>query len=209
MWSATRTPSFLPAWMLNLLCLASLVYGAQAVSASPAAAAAGNGAGVIRFSDQFAFFIVDSQHELVSFHGTNLSFAQICSGVPFEFDPLTIQLIDSPSGALHALFFGDEHHVVIYPSNGWPNPDHVGPGDCPALAVLPVVASGTAHLVRTDNDIEVSGQGANAFGWTAEGVPFTPSGGKLNYSETVRALVKPGGGDLQPLTVNIRLVPVP
>jgi len=164
---------------------------------------------VIRFSDQVAFFVVDSEHGVVSFHGTDLSFAQICSGAPFDFDPLSIQLIDSPSGALHALFRGSEHHVVIYPSNGWPNPDHVGPGDCPALAVLPVLASGTAQLVRTDNDIEVTGQGANAFGWSAEGVLLTPSGGKLNYSETVRALVDPGGGDIRILQMAIRLVPIP
>ena len=206
--SPTKVRSLLSAWTLDLLCLGSLVYGLQAASVSPAAAS-GNGAGVVRFSQQDAFFIVDSEHGLVSFHGTNLSFAQICSGVPFEFDPLTIQLVDSPSGALHVLFSGEESHVVLYPSAGWPNPDHIGPGDCPALAALPVVASGTTHLIRTDNDIKVSGPGADAFGWTAEGVIFSPSGEKFNYSETARALVKPGSGELQELKVDIRLVPIP
>src|SRR5262245_48902284 len=114
-----KTRSLPSVWTLRLLCLGSFLYGAQAVSVRPAAAA-GNGAGVIRFSDQVAFFIVDSEHDLVSFHGTDLSFAQICSGVPFEFDPMTIQLIDTPTGALHALFSGDEHHVIVYPANGWP-----------------------------------------------------------------------------------------
>jgi hypothetical protein len=204
----TKTRSLFSAWTL-ILGLGSFVCSAQAVSVSPAAAASGNGAGVIRFSDQFAFFIVDSEHGLVSFHGTNLSFAQICSGVPFEFDPLRIQFINTPTGAIHALFSGAEHHVVIYPANGWPNPEHIGLGDCPALATLPVLASGTAHLIRTDNDITVAGRGADAFGWTAEGVLYGPTGGKLRYSETVRALVEPGGGDVRTLELDIRLVPIP
>jgi len=203
--SPVKTRSLLSAWTLTLLCLGSLEYSAQAVSVSPAAAAAG----VIRYSDQANFFVVDSEHGLVSYHGTNLSFAQICSGVPFEFDPLRFQFIHSPSGALHALFSGDEHHVIIYPSSGWPNPDHIGPGDCPTLVSLPVLASGTAHVVSTDNDATLSGQGADAFGWTAQGVLFYPSGGKLSYSETVRALVEPGAGELRLLKVDIRLVPIP
>jgi hypothetical protein len=170
------------------------------------------GAGVIRFTDQVAFFIVDDAGGLVSFHGTNISFADICSGVPFEFDPLSIQLIATASGALHALFKGKEHNVIIYPAANWPNPDQIGPGDCPILATLPVLASGPVRLVRTDNDIEVSGRGADAFGWTSSGVLTSPTGQRFSYSETVRALVepaqKPGDPEFRTLVIDIRLVPI-
>ena len=171
------------------------------------------GAGVIRFTDQVGFFIVDAAGGLVSFHGTNISFADICSGVPFEFDPLSIQLIDTPTGALHALFTGKEHNVILYPAANWPDPDQIGPGDCPILATLPVLASGPVRLVRTDNDIAVSGRGADAFGWTSSGVLTSPTGQRFNYSETVRALVepahKPGDPEFRMMVTDIRLVPIP
>lgn len=170
------------------------------------------GAGVIRFSDQVGFFIVDPAGGLVSFHGTDVSFADICSGAPFEFDPLDIQLVATPAGALHALFQGKEHHVIIYPAANWPDPDQIGPGDCPVLATLPVLASGSARLVRTDNDIELSGQGADAFGWTASGKLTSPTGQEFNYYETVRALVepasKPGPRGFRILVNSIRLDPM-
>ena len=166
--------------------------------------------GVIRFQDQIAFFIVDPASGLMSFHGIDASFAQICSGAPVQFDDFSIQLVNSPSGPLHALFTGQEHSVFIYPA--LPLGNHIGPQDCPILAGLPVLASGKARLVRTDNDLLGSGAtGANAFGWSASGNLTDPTGRVVQYSETVRALLTPGQdpatAELKELQTSIRLIP--
>ena len=189
-----------------VLCFA--VLGLILCPPTPAGASPGSGAFVVRFQDQIGFFIVDDAAGLMSFHGTDLTFAQICSGGPFAFEDLDIQLVISPTGPLHALFTSPEHHVVIYPTATLPDPHHVGPGDCPILATLPVLASGTARLVRTDNDLTFSGNGANAYGWTSNGTLLQAGTSKaLTYSETVRGVILPGTSDPRDLKASIRLAP--
>jgi hypothetical protein len=163
---------------------------------------------VIRFQDQVEFFVVDKEHGLLSLHGLGQSFSQLCSGVPFTVDDLDIQLVDSPTSALHLLFTGAEHTVWIYPAPQLPDPNHFGPEDCPILAGLPVLATGKARVVRTDNDVTLDGPGADAFGWTAEGALTGPSGEPLRYGETVRLEVPPSNATLRELKVDVRLVPV-
>ena len=145
----------------------------------------------------------------MSFHGIDASFAQICSGAPVQFDDFSIQLVTAPSGPIHALFTGQEHSVYIYPA--LPLGNHIGPQDCPILAGLPVLASGKARLVRTDNDLLGSGAGANAFGWSASGNLTDPTGRVIQYSETVRALLTPGqdpaAAEPRDLQTSIRLTP--
>ena len=175
-----------------------------------AAAAPGSGTVVVRFQDQVGFFIVDDATGLMSFHGTSLTFAQICSGGGVTFENLDIQLLLSPAGPLHALFTSSSHPVVIYPSTTLPDPHHIGLGDCPILAGLVPVASGTARLVRTDNDLLGSGSRANAFGWTSSGtLTETGIGRALKYSETVRAVMVPGAVEPSEVRTSIRLTPGP
>jgi hypothetical protein len=101
------------------------------------------------------------------------------------------------------------HTAILYPVANWPDPNQIGPGDCPILATLPVLASGPVRPVRTDNDIALSGRGANAFGWTSSGVLASPTGQRFNYSETIRAQVepaqKPGDPEFRILVTDIRL----
>jgi len=165
------------------------------------------GAGVVRFNDQVGFFIIDQARGLMSFHGTEQTFAQLCSGVPITIEPLTIQLVQTPVGALHALFSGQEHPVLIYPAPSLPDPNHMGREDCPIIASLPVLASGRARLVRTDNDITVQGPGSDAFGWSATGTLKGASGADVNYNETVRALVIKGADEIRTLQLAIQLLP--
>lgn len=183
-----------------LTALAALTLG------GPATAEPGKGAVVVRFQDQMGFFIADPKSGLLSFHGTEATFAEICSGAPFSFDDLDIQMIVNPAGPLHFLFTASDHHVVIYPSTSLPDPNHIGPEDCPILVALPVIASGTARLVRTDNDITVAGPGANAFGWMCNGVlTETATGLPIQYHEVARALVLPGSSELRELQITIQL----
>jgi hypothetical protein len=196
--------------LLGRLVSCIALIAATGPSTAVAAPAFPGQSGVIRFQDQMAFFIVDPGSGLMSFHGIDATFAQICSGAPVQFDDFSIQLVISPSGPLHALFTGQEHSVYIYPA--LPLGNHIGPQDCPILAGLPLLASGKARLVRTDNDLTGSGAaGADAFGWSASGNLTDPAGRVLQYSETVRGLLTPGQdfGTAEPkeLQTSIRLLP--
>jgi hypothetical protein len=195
---------FRPAICLALLALTALA------TASPAAPAFPGQSGVIRFQDQVAFFIVDPTSGLMTFHGIDATFAQICAGGPVTFDDFSIQLVASPAGALHALFSAEEHSVYVYPAVALGH--HAGPADCPILAGLTPLASGKARLIRTDNDLLGSGSaGANSTGWSAVGALNGPDGRAYQYSETVRVLLTPGQ-DFQTaepidLQTSIRLIP--
>lgn len=168
---------------------------------------AGAGAFVARFQDQIGFFIVDEARGLMSFHGTDQTFAQICSGGGLTFEDLNLQLVGSPAGPLHMLMTGAEHPVVIYPIVSLPDPHHVGPGDCAILATLQPLASGRVRLVRTDNDLTASGPGGDAFGWTCNGTLMDATGASKKYAETVRAVVTPGAVDPLEVQSSIRLTP--
>jgi hypothetical protein len=162
------------------------------------------GAFVVRFQDQLGFFVVDEANGLMSFHGTDQTFAQICAGGGLTFENLDIQLVGAPTGVLHALFTSADQPVVIYPIASLPDPHHVGPGDCPILANLQPVAWGRARLVRTDNDLLGTGS-ANAFGWTCNGVLTDATGASRVYGETVRAVTTPGELEPREVQTSIRL----
>jgi hypothetical protein len=153
--------------------------------------------GVIRFVDGIGFFVTDFARGLTAFHGSSTTIAETCAGTPPIPDDLDIQLIDSPTGALHALFTASNHHVLIYPAS---------PPGCAHWANLPLLASGQARLFRTDNDLVDGGPGANAFGWQATGeLEDQATGGALRYSEVVRVLVPPSGPCCRELAIAIRL----
>jgi hypothetical protein len=153
--------------------------------------------GVIRFVDGIGFFVTDYDRGLTAFHGSSTTLAEFCAGAPPVPDPLSVQLISSPSGALHALFTAPAHHVLIYPAS---------PPGCAFWATLPLLASGQAKLIRTDNDLVDAGPGANAFGWQANGVlTDRVTGSAVRYSEVARMLVPPSGACCQELVVAIRL----
>ena len=171
----------------TLVLVTGLVVGA-AIAASPGRSLAappanpGN-SGVIRFADLVDFFVIDPKSGFTSIHSTSTPLADLCSGTPPDVDLLNIQLIASPSGALHALFMGSEHNVQIYPAS---------PPGCANWKNLPLLYSGVVHIVRTDNDIQVSGPGADAFGWTATGtLTDHVHGGTVSYREVVRLVINP------------------
>ena len=139
--------------------------------------------GVVRFSDFFGFFVYDLDRGLLSIHSTSTPFAEICEGTPPVVDFLDIQTIATASG-LHAIFKGQDHNVEIYPAV---------PFDCSFLASAPLIAVGTAQIVRTDNDVLGSGSpGIDAFGWQAHGILFdAETAGLVRYTEIVRVLATP------------------
>ena len=150
--------------------------------------------GIIRFGDFVGFFVYDFQRGLLSIHSTSTPLADVCAGTPPIVDLLDIQTIATASG-LHAIFQGQNHNVLIYPAV---------PVDCSFLATAPLLAAGSAHLIRTDNDLLGSGSpGVNAFGWQAEGnLLDVATGGSIRYTEIVRLLFTT---DVEELVVDIRL----
>lgn len=72
----------------------------------------------------------------------------------------------------------------------------------------PVIAAGTGHLVYTDNDFVNIGPGANAFGFTIEGIlTSVPGGGPVRVKATVRSLNLPDGS-FRKVTSRLSLTPV-
>jgi hypothetical protein len=157
--------------------------------------------GVIRVEGRNAFFVVDGERNLMSFHGQGVTIQDWCAGAR-DFDVFDRQFIEVPSGAIEALYLSADHHVWIYPA---------APFDCAVLVGLPLLADGEARLVRVDNDLlGFGGPGANSFGWTSTGILTDPATGEpVHYTETVRALIspfaEPGPGDVDEILVAIRL----
>jgi hypothetical protein len=72
----------------------------------------------------------------------------------------------------------------------------------------PVIAAGTGHAVYTDNDFEVTGPGANAFGLDIGGILTTAPGGEpVRVQGTVRSLNMPDGS-FRRVTSHLSLTPV-
>jgi hypothetical protein len=189
-----------------------LAFGVDhALALEPASASPGNpgNSGVIRFTDGMGFFFIDYQSGLMSFHGIQTSFAELCAGSPPVFDPLNIQLIFSPTGTLHALISAEAHTVFIYPAATFPDPHHIGLADCPILEGLPLLATGQARVIRTDNDIFGSdAPGADSFGLNSTGMlEDIVNGGTVGYTEIFQGLVQPDSDEVNVVKLSITLSP--
>jgi hypothetical protein len=165
--------------------------------------------GVLRIQDAVTSFFIDYESRLMSFHGIQTTLADICTGTPPAFDPIDIQLIFSPAGTLHFLATADSHTVHIYPAAIFPDPNHVGPADCPILVGLPLLATGQARMVRTDNDLFGSpAPGSDAFGMSSTGMlDDVVNGGTVGYTETFEAIVFPHTDEVTLINLDIRLNP--
>ena len=70
------------------------------------------------------------------------------------------------------------------------------------------IASGTGHMVYTDNDLAVIGPGAEAFGLSLNGIVTTTAGGEtLRVQGGFRWVVSPDGG-FRPASSRLSLTPV-
>jgi len=155
--------------------------------------------GILRIGDEIGFFVTDAERGFTAFHGLGAPLAEICAGAPPALDSFDLQLLFSPTGALHALFVQKAHNVWIYPAS---------PPGCTAWSELPLLASGTARIVRTDNDLTAVGPGANAFGWQATGTLAGPGGERISYAETVRLVVEPHADPGDPAGVEEKVVDI-
>jgi len=75
------------------------------------------------------------------------------------------------------------------------------------LCQLTPFAQGTGALTSTDNDRHVTGNGANAFGFRAQGIVDLASGGSARVIAESERLIEPDGTLTEILVNNVMLVP--
>lgn len=198
-------PALLLVFVLVAACTDVSVTGNESIAARPQlnflnGPPAPGQSGIFRFEGTDGFFVFDAERGLMSLHGNSTPIAELCTGSPPVWDPVDVQVLFSPTGAIPALQTGDQT-VFVYETDEF---------DCAKLLTAPLVASGVTRLVRTDNDLlGFGGPGANAFGWNATGVLTSASGDPIHYTEVVRLVVHPftdpGGDEVEEVSVSIRL----
>ncbi len=79
--------------------------------------------------------------------------------------------------------------------------------DCPVLLSLPLLATGQARVVRTDNDVFGSNApGADSFGLNSTGrLEDVVNGGTVGYTEIFRGMVKPISDEVNVVKLSITL----
>src|ERR1041385_7457 len=75
------------------------------------------------------------------------------------------------------------------------------------LCQLSPFAHGTGNLTSTDNDRHVTGSGANAFGFRAQGIVDLASGGSARVIAESERLIAPDGTLTEILVNNVILIP--
>lgn len=75
------------------------------------------------------------------------------------------------------------------------------------LCQLSPFARGTGTLTSTDNDRQVTGNGADAFGFRGQGIVDLVSGGSARVLAESQRLIAPDGTITEILVSNVRLIP--
>src|SRR6266699_595842 len=75
------------------------------------------------------------------------------------------------------------------------------------LCQLSPYAQGSGNLTSTDNDRTVTGNGADAFGFRAQGIVDLVSGGSARVLAESERLIAPDGTVTEILVKNVRLIP--
>ena len=112
----------------------------------------------------------------------------VCGGATI-FDLVEFQDIENPSGALNELDKQEgTKHIYADAATFFSQLSL-----CDALN-LPRLAEGRGQLVATDNDLQVSGTRANAFGFRMQGtLDDLVNGGKAHYNEVLQLLIGKNG----------------
>jgi hypothetical protein len=168
------------------------------------AAQGGNGSGALitRGTEGVAFLVVDQERGLTTVIGPTLAeHTEACTTgqVPERVDFLEVI---RPSGGIHLLERGKDVFVTVW---------SVATFDfCGLLLESPVLATGTAQVVATDNDFNLedpgAAPGANSFGWRAVGTVITGTGSELHYLAVFREIILPSGERRFPIE-QIKLTP--
>lgn len=151
---------------------------------------------VVRFqAGFFAFLNFDPSTNLQSVIGLpadpTTSGAAFCDGAG-EFEILDWQTVVHGSGAENTLIQAGSVNVHVYDAAAF-GAAFEADGLCAAVS-LPRLAQGQARLQYTDDDFNVSGTRANAFGWRLHGIlDDLQRGRQVRYFDLLEGVFRPTG----------------
>lgn len=145
------------------------------------------------------YFFPDDKAGLTASAGVVGTLAEACDITNPNFaEPIDFQFLFSPTGRLLEHGRADLSLVVYQGSTT---------DFCGALIGAPIVATGTVHVVENDPDFEAS-RGGPSFGYHAEGPVTLVSGGKAQFSGSVK-FVTTASGKLAHILSHVVLTKVP
>jgi hypothetical protein len=153
----------------------------------------GPGAFVIRFENTIFIVFADPESDLTVMAGMTLDQrAALCAGGGFTFEPATEQLVFRPDGSIHRLFKAKNVTLLLF--------DAASVDIC---AVAPF-AVGRGNFTNTDNDLTVSGNRNNSFGFRLRGRVAEASGERHHLLVKFHALIARSGA-FREITSQIKL----
>ncbi len=153
----------------------------------------GPGAFVVRFETTIGFLFVDPESDLTVIAGLTLDqLAALCAGGDVTFEPATEQLVFRPDGSIHQLFKAKKATLLLF---------DVAFVDFCAVAPFAV---GRGNFTGTDNDLTVSGNRTNSFGFRLRGRVAENSGERHHLLAKFHALITRSGA-FREITSRIKL----
>lgn len=153
----------------------------------------GPGAFVIRFDGVLGFLFDDPGSDLRVIAGVTLDqLAALCSGGDFTLEPATGQVVFRPDGSIHQLFKAKGVTLLVF--------EQAFADFC----AVPPFAVGRGNFINTDNDLLVSLNRTNSFGFRLRGRVTDASGGQSHLVAMFHAIIN-RCGELRVLTSAIKL----
>jgi hypothetical protein len=138
---------------------------------------------VFRFEDQFVALIFDPQTGLVALAGAPADpAAAVPCGGSEPFAVVQFQDAGQIRAVIHSLVVGPEVNLHVYDLATFINP-----------CVSTPIAQGTGRFMYTDNDVFVTGSGADAFGFRMHGEVTLTSGESAHLEAHNRFIIWPNG----------------
>ena len=116
-------------------------------------------------------------------------------------DPQPVQTVGDLQGVMRELRLLRDVNIHLY------SPVPAGFSGFLSLCHVTPIAQGTGNVTSTDNDRIVSGNGANAFGFRAQGVVDFVAGGSARVTAESQQLIRPDGTCCDVLVSNVTLHP--
>ena len=124
---------------------------------------------VVRFQGHYVTFLTDVDANLTVIVGTPNRIDEFCGPGDIDVEPVDVQLVFNPTGALHEVDLGSNLPVLVY---GAATPVF---DVCNDLVGAPLLATGTGHMVYLDNSTG-GGPGAHSVGSRRPGHPGVHGG---------------------------------
>ena len=158
---------------------------------------------VVRGDSGLLFVWADVSTDLVivvNAPAAGVSAVRRCGG-PSTPEPEPVQTAGELQDVLHQVRLWRDVNIHIYSPVPSPFRSFLD------LCRLSPIAMGTGNFTSTDNDRHNAGNGANAFGFRAEGIVDLVSGGSARVLAESERMIAPDGTITEILVNNVRLIP--